>query len=314
VQTIPNDVSHPEDVNFRAQTPGVSITNPRGFENVPEDDTDSRIPHRDTGCFSGGGVKNSQLRSLTRHERVLDEQTQRHRRRVMAMDSKQAPIIGLVGGIGSGKSAVARWLADHYPGELIDADCIGHEALRRDEIKQALRQSFGEIVFADGEVDRARLAAIVFGSEPEHRAARLQLESVLYPSMERMITERIAAAWEDPRVRLILFDAAVMLETGWRDRCDVVAFIDAPRRQRIRRVAGARGWSEDEFHRREASQWPLERKRDASDVVIDNSGAVAQAGGQLADYLIEQGWLTSPPGGAKPSDDVADAPTLASSP
>jgi dephospho-CoA kinase len=231
----------------------------------------------------------------------------------MAMEAKQAPIIGLVGGIGSGKSAVARWLADHYQSALIDADRIGHETLLREDVKQALRQSFGAAVFADGEVDRARLAALVFGPQPEHRAARTQLESLLYPSMEQTITEQIAAARQDPRIRLILFDAAVMLETGWRDRCDVIALIDVPRRERIRRVAETRGWSEDELDRREASQWPLERKRDASDIVIDNSETVAQAGDQLARYLIEHGWLPSPSADALPLHDISDAPTLAGS-
>ncbi len=209
------------------------------------------------------------------------------------METKQAPIIGLVGGVGSGKSAVARWMTEHIPGKLIDADVVGHQVLLRDDVKSQLRQAFGESVFVDGEIDRNQLAAQVFGDDPQHVAARSTLEKIVHPVMGEIIREQMAAARKDDTVRFVIFDAAILLESGWRDGCDVVAFVDVPREERLRRVAESRGWTDEELSRREASQWPLPRKRDAADIVIDNSKSVAHAGQQLAEYLHEQHWLAA---------------------
>ncbi len=212
------------------------------------------------------------------------------------METKQAPIIGLVGGVGSGKSAVARWLTEHAlsepgAGRLIDADVVGHQVLLRDDVKTQLRQAFGESVLTDSEIDRNQLAAQVFGDGPQHVAARSKLESIVHPVMGEIIREQMAAARQDESVRLIVFDAAILLESGWRDGCDVVAFVDVPQEERLRRVAESRGWTDEELTRREASQWPLSRKQQACDVVIDNSNSVAQAGQQLADYLVSKNWF-----------------------
>jgi dephospho-CoA kinase len=207
------------------------------------------------------------------------------------MKRKLAPIIGLVGGVGSGKSAVARWLSEHHQGHLIDADLVGHQVLFQDDVKQGLRRAFGDSIFRDGEIDRRQLAAVVFGDEPEQAAARTKLEQIVHPVMGQVIRDRMTASRLDEDMRLIVFDAAILLESGWRDTCDVVAFVDVPCDQRLRRIADSRGWTDQELSRREASQWPLNRKREASDVVIDNSGTVEQAGLQLEDYLINQGWL-----------------------
>ena len=93
----------------------------------------------------------------------------------------------------------------------------------------------------------------------------------------------------------MVFDAAILLEAGWGDGCDVVAFVDVPREQRIQRVAESRGWTAEELARREASQWPLDRKRDAADIVVDNSTTIEHAGQQLADYLIAEEWINHEP-------------------
>lgn len=211
------------------------------------------------------------------------------------MERKPAPIIGLVGGIGSGKSAVARWLVEHFGGYLIDADRVGHQVLLQEDVKQELHQAFGPSIFENGQVDRRRLAALVFGNMPEQNAARKTLERIVHPVMEQQIRDEIASVRQNERVELIVLDAAILLESGWRDTCDVVAFVDVPRDVRLRRVAESRGWSEDDLSSREASQWPLARKREASDVVIHNSGPVEQAGRQLAQFLTNEGWL-DPPG------------------
>lgn len=211
------------------------------------------------------------------------------------MDQQHAPLIGIVGGIGSGKSSVARWLAEHCGGRLIDADVVGHQVLLREEVQRDLHREFGDAVFAGGRIDRRRLGELVFGDRPEQVAARLTLEQIVHPVMGEIIKEEIVAARSSEDVRLIVLDAAILLETGWRAHCDLVVFVDVPRDERLRRVASARGWSDDELTRREASQWPLESKRRQADIVIDNSLTVEAAGRQLVEQLIARGWLAPPP-------------------
>ncbi|MEZ6051658.1 MAG: dephospho-CoA kinase [Planctomycetaceae bacterium] len=202
------------------------------------------------------------------------------------------PIIGIVGGVGSGKSAVARWFAEHCCGSLIDADAVGHQVLLQEEVKIRLRETFGDDIFAEGEVDRKQLGTLVFGDGPEQTRARRQLESIVHPAMAAVFQVELAKADADDEIRLVIFDAAVLLETGWREQCDVVVFVEVPHDQRVQRVAASRGWTEGELARREASQWSLDRKRQAADIVVDNSETIEHTGQQLVDTLVEQGWLT----------------------
>jgi dephospho-CoA kinase len=190
-------------------------------------------------------------------------------------------VIGIVGGVGSGKSALARWVAEHHPVAVIDADKIGHEVLVQPQVAAQLRQAFGaEILDESGRVQRASLAARVFGESDEHRAARSRLESIVHPEIDREVERQIGAMDRDA-VRCVLLDAAVLLESGWRTHCDAVIFIDTPLARRRQWVQAGRGWSADELARREASQWPLDQKRAAADAVVVNDGTVAEGGARL---------------------------------
>lgn len=176
-------------------------------------------------------------------------------------------ILGLVGGIGSGKSHVARLFAKRGA-VVVDADVFAHEALRQPDVKEKLRTLWGDAVFTpDGEVDRRQVADLVF----EDAAKRQQLEAVVLPYIHGRIQQTVAAAESDPNVPLAVLDAAILLETGWKSRCTALAFVDAPEDVRIERVKG-RGWDADELRRREAHQWSLEKKKQASDVVLPNYG------------------------------------------
>lgn len=192
-------------------------------------------------------------------------------------------VIGVVGGIGSGKSSVVRWVAERFPVAVLDADVIGHDVLLSTEIKQQLRQRFGDEIFnLQGDVDRKTLAGRVFGDAPQFLAARRQLERIVHPEIRRRIQTGVYTAGGHPGSGVVLLDAAILLEAGWRDLCRWVVLIDCPREVRLARVRQHRGWSEDELDRRERSQWPLADKRRLCDVIIDNSGELAVAGEQLA--------------------------------
>jgi dephospho-CoA kinase len=192
----------------------------------------------------------------------------------------RVPVIGIVGGIGSGKSALSRWVAERYPVVLIDADQLGHLALADPVIISQLRTAFDDgILDAAGGIDRSALARRVFGAAPAQRIARQQLEAIVHPAI-RQRAEALIAAAEPQQHAAVLLDAAILLEAGWRPLCDRVIYIDTPLAQRQAATA-ARGWTPEQLAEREASQWPLDKKRAAADIIIRNDGPLAEAGSQL---------------------------------
>jgi len=191
--------------------------------------------------------------------------------------------VGILGGIGSGKSAVANGLARHFRTVVIDADWIGHQVLTFPRIIQQLRRAFGDSIFDGDQVDRKRVAALVFGDEPRHRDARRTLEQIVHSEIGRVAQSQIEAA--DKSTELIVLDAAVMLEAGWDRLCDFLVFVDTPVEDRLNRIRQQRDWTADELQRREASQLPLDEKRKAADFVVNNSGSLAESVLQLTELV-----------------------------
>jgi dephospho-CoA kinase len=174
-------------------------------------------------------------------------------------------VIGIVGAIGAGKSTVAKRL-EELGAKLIDGDAVGHQVLREPEIKSRILQRFGECVVAtDGEIDRRKLGGIVFAD----KQSLGDLEAIMHPRMKNIFAEEIATAQEDPAVKLIVFDAAILLEADWGGLMDEILYIDADRGLREERVK-SRGWTPAELARREAAQWPAEKKKSHADHVINN--------------------------------------------
>jgi dephospho-CoA kinase len=177
-------------------------------------------------------------------------------------------VVGLVGGIGSGKSEVAKAFA-RYGATVISGDEAGHFVLKDEAIRTKVREHWGPGVFdADGEVARSKLAAIVFADERE----RKKLEELVFPGIARILNDQVVKARHDPKVSLIVVDAAVMLEAGWDQVCDRILYVDASREERLMRLK-ARGWTELDLVRREKAQWPLDQKRQHADAILENSGA-----------------------------------------
>ena len=230
--------------------------------------------------------------------------------------SSPDPVIGVVGGVGSGKSALSRRTAERWGLAALDGDAAGHAALREPAVKNALHDRFGPNIFhargdlAHEEIDRSKLAARVFG--PGNEAALADLEAIVHPVIRRRLVAE-AREFLASGVDAVLLDAAVLLEAGWRDACWKVVFVDVPREERLRRVA-ERGWDAAELDRREASQWPLDRKWAAADAVIDNGGPLDAAVLRFGDLL--HGWGVEPPPSAEVRHDRPDlfaGPAAASS-
>lgn len=204
---------------------------------------------------------------------------------IIPASSHRIPVIGIIGGIGSGKSSVARWISNHANIKTVDADQLGHEALESPDIKLALRAQFGEEIFdAAGHVRRSALARLVFGDEQQFRQARTELERVMHPAIEQRVVDAIGQAERDQQ-QAVLLDAAVLLEAGWQQRCDAVVFVDAPLEVRQRRVAERNGWTAEELHRREQSQLGIDEKKQRSDIIISNAADDSKAAEELLEFL-----------------------------
>ena len=182
-------------------------------------------------------------------------------------------LIGIVGGIASGKTQVTEKLRQ-LGATVLDADRIGHEVLDEPEVRAALRARWGDgVCDAHGRVDRRQVASIVFAAPPLGPEELAYLERLTHPLIGQRLRQQLADLACEGRSQVVVLDAAVMLKAGWGNDCDHILFVDAPRAQRLAR-ARLRGWDEAELAAREAAQLPLAAKRSRADVIIDNSSSL----------------------------------------
>jgi dephospho-CoA kinase len=195
--------------------------------------------------------------------------------------SRRKRVIGLVGGMGSGKSSVSA-LLQQRGGYLISADELGHEALRQPEVIERVVGRWGAGVLDEGgNVDRRKLGRIVFSEACELKA----LEGLVFPYIERRIREEVGKAERLAQARFVVLDAAIMLEAGWADACDSIVFVHVPRSERLRRLGAQRGWTEAELAAREDAQLSVAEKISRADYVLDNSGPPEETAKQIEDLL-----------------------------
>jgi dephospho-CoA kinase len=205
------------------------------------------------------------------------------------------PVLGLIGGMGSGKSRVAALLAERG-GSIISGDRLGHEALGRPDVREALVRRWGpRILDAAGAVRRPVVAEIVFDNPAERQA----LEALVFPWIEHGIQKAIEAGEADSTVAFHVLDAAIMLEAGWDRFCDRLVYVDAPDAVRRRRLGAQRGWTAEDLAVRERAQMPLAEKKSRADAVIDNAHRSDQTAQQV-EALLERWQLAGSPAGREP--------------
>ncbi len=196
-------------------------------------------------------------------------------------------VVGLIGAIGSGKSEAARILAERGAC-VIDADAVGHEVLADRAVRARLLERFGSGILAERDarpaaggaaepvIDRRRLGKLVFADSEALR----DLEAVVHPRMRARFEAAILDYAHAAASGLVVLDAAVLLEAGWDDLCDVIVYLDASPSVRLKRVQTSRGWTAEMLEARERAQLPLESKKGRADLVVRNDGdrhALAQA-------------------------------------
>ena len=177
--------------------------------------------------------------------------------------------VGLTGGIGSGKSTVSARLAEH------GATVIDYDQLARDAVElgtpalAAIAERFGpDVIAADGTLDREALAAVVFGDD----AARADLEAITHPAIFEL-----AVAMEStvPADGVVVHDHPLLIEIGMAGTCDLVVVVDVPEDVQVERLVELRGMSEEDARARLAAQASREERRAAADVVLENTGSIA---------------------------------------
>lgn len=174
--------------------------------------------------------------------------------------------VGLTGGIGAGKSTVARLLAGRGA-TVLDADLAARDVVAEGtEGLAAVAAEFGDgVLAADGTLDRAALAGIVF--EDENR--RAALNAIVHPRVRAWMEERAAQA---PPGSIVVQDIPLLVEGGLAERFDLVVVVDAEDATRIGRLVRDRGMDEAQARARIAAQLPRERRLAAAGCVIDNDG------------------------------------------
>ena len=179
-------------------------------------------------------------------------------------------VIGVTGGVGTGKSTVAD-LFHAFGAAVLDADAIAHELMEPTGLVwRKIVQAFGEEVLnRDGTINRARLASIVFSD----RKRRRELEAIVHPQVLRRITQalrRLRSLEAPRRVRAVVLDIPLLVETGTQRMVDVLVVVTAPPKIQRERLQRQHGWSDEEVSRRVAAQWGVSAKAALADYVVDN--------------------------------------------
>lgn len=199
-------------------------------------------------------------------------------------------LVGLTGGIGSGKSTVARLLAERGA-IVVDADQVAREVVAPGEPALAeIAERFGpEVIDEAGRLDRPALAAIVFGDE----AARRDLEAITHPRIGEAVATQIeqarAAEEADGRTRLVVVDHPLLVESGAAAGYETVIVVEAPVDVRVRRVVEHRGMDEADVRARILAQSDDATRRAAATHVIDNGGGPEELAAQVDAILDELG-------------------------
>jgi dephospho-CoA kinase len=192
-------------------------------------------------------------------------------------------LVGLTGNIASGKSTVARLLAEHGA-TIIDADLLARRAVDPGTPAYArIVERWGRMVLSpDDYIDRAALRGIVFGDQEQLE----ELNGIVHPEVERMRDEMVelARARGD---RIVVCDIPLLFEKHMADRFDVIVLVDAPRPLRLERLVRERGLRETEAMDMIAAQMPAELKRARADLVIDNERSLSALARRVGDVWEE---------------------------
>lgn len=177
-------------------------------------------------------------------------------------------IIGITGGIGTGKSTVLNLLKQEYNAYIVEADRLAHELMRPGEAAyHQITDIFGtDILSTDGTIDRNRLGTIVFRDAEALR----KLNAVIHPAVKQHILQDIEAKKKEGNAQYYVIEAALLIEDGYKTICDELWYIYTEREERIRRLIAGRGGSREKWEHVIGNQSSDDYYRMNCDYVVDN--------------------------------------------
>jgi dephospho-CoA kinase len=190
---------------------------------------------------------------------------------------KKKPIIGILGGVGSGKSTVAAEFAK-LGAAVIDADEIAHNLLNNRDLQKKVVARFGDCVLdSRGKISRRKLARIVFAD----LGKLSKLNKIIHPLVLKEVRKLIKQAKGQNRVKAIVLDMPLLVEVGWAKRCDKLIFVECKQRIRAKRAKKMGILDENKLKIRENFQISLDNKKSIADNIIDNNSGFSALAGQV---------------------------------
>jgi len=188
-------------------------------------------------------------------------------------------IIGIVGGIGSGKSTVAGVFGDNGCA-VIDADAIAHKMLGEADVKEQIRAAFGAGVFTEGNADRKKLGEAVFANND----AAERINAIIHPKVLSEIDKLIEIYNRDSNIRAIVLDVPLLLEVEWEKKCDILIFVECNSENRAKRAQKS-GLSEENLKKREKFQISLDKKAKLAHYIVHNNSGTKEITNQVTRVL-----------------------------
>jgi dephospho-CoA kinase len=193
-------------------------------------------------------------------------------------NSQKKPIIGVLGGVASGKSTVAAEFSK-LGCRVIDADRIAHELLDKENIRAKITAFFGKAILdPEGRIDRKKLADVVFAD-----AGKLaELNEIIHPLVLAEAERLIEHYTKQTQVKAVILDMPLLVEVGWHKRCDKLIFVDCKPDLRVLRARKMGIFGEEQLKIRENFQIPLDTKMTLADNTIDNNSGLSDLARQIA--------------------------------
>jgi dephospho-CoA kinase len=192
--------------------------------------------------------------------------------------------IGITGGVGAGKTQILSYLATKPGVRVMLADEIAHELMEPGtSCYEKLRECFGaeDVFLSDGQFDRAKLAATIFAEEEK----RAKLNAIVHPAVKEYVRQQAKLERERKNLRLLVLEAALLIDEHYDKICDELWYIDTDREIRRARLKASRGYSDEKVDRIFASQLSDAEYRNACAVRIENNGAVENTFAQIDESL-----------------------------
>ena len=182
-------------------------------------------------------------------------------------------VIGITGGIGSGKSVVTSLLRDKFDAAVIDTDTIGHEIMEigKSAYKKVVEIFGNKVIAEDGSIDRKKLGSLVF----DNRELLCKLNDIIHPAVEAEVDKRIAE-FTQKKYKYIALETALLIKVRYNRKCDKVWFVYADKDIRLKRLYDNRGIDKEKAGKIFESQNTEEEFRQIADDIIDNSGSEAE--------------------------------------